>query len=68
MKRVETTTKGFSKATQKQIVELLPNARTFKGTKVGYDLHVSIFDADKVKIAYWRAYRSGDRNGIIRIL
>ena len=71
MKRIETTTKGFSKATQKQIVALLPNAKTFKGGKVGYALMINIYDENKVKIAYWHE-RIGTRskssqNGIINV-
>tara|TARA_R110002020_G_scaffold246063_1_gene459824 strand:+ start:1085 stop:1303 length:219 start_codon:yes stop_codon:yes gene_type:complete len=72
MKRIETTTKGFSKATKKQIIELLPNAKTFKGTTVGRSLHVRIFDENKVKIAYWNDRRANaaysSKNGIITIL
>lgn len=72
MKRVETSTKGFSKATKSQIVELLPNARTFKGGKVGYSLMVNIYDENKVKIAYWSEQRGcaayASKNGIINIL
>lgn len=72
MKRIETTTKGFSKATKKQIVELLPNAKSYKGTKVGYSLMVNIYDENKVKIAYWSEQKGcaayASKNGIIRIL
>lgn len=72
MTQIETTTKGFSKATKKQIVALLPTARTFKGGKIGYSLMVNIYDENKVKVAFWMEMRgNGSRrssNGIIRIL
>jgi hypothetical protein len=72
MTQIETTTKGFSKATKEQIVALLPNARTFKGCKIGYSLFVNIYDENKVKVAYWMEMRGNasrrSSNGIIRIL
>lgn len=52
MKRIETNTKTFSKATRKMIVKLLPNARTFGKQHMGM---IRIADANNKQIAVWHA-------------
>lgn len=54
MTQIETTTKGFSKATKKQIVALLPTARTFSKQHMGM---IRIADANNKQIAVWHKIR-----------
>jgi hypothetical protein len=61
MTQVATTTRTFSKATKKQIVELLPTTRTFKKVYDG----VLIKDENYRTLGTWQPRRNN--NGIIVI-